>query len=393
LQSAADGPPLDGGDLPTPIPDAPIQTFFGGVHPADPANHSRLQARLAADKIPGLGQGGYPMTLTMAAIEGRAQRIAAVDALRGTAIAAMIVYHFSWDLSYFGFVSVNVAADPGWKAFARTIAGTFVALVGVSLVLATRQGFHVKPYLRRLAVIVGAAILVTVGTRYSFPEAYVFFGILHLIAFASVAALPFLWLPIPVVLIVGLAVSFLPFFFTAEFTAEIFASPALLWLGLSPRPPNSVDYVPVFPWFALTLFGVVIGRLFVRHASDSALASWTPSHLPGRAAILAGRWSLVIYLVHQLVLFNLVSMVARIAMPDPSHSIEALAQECVPACRTRGHAQPVCEAFCSCVFTGIEKAGFLEAAASGRMTAEQNEQWLELVDQCSPSDADLSGAE
>jgi hypothetical protein len=106
------------------------------------------------------------VTSTIAKTEIRARRIAAVDALRGVAIAAMVVYHFSWDLSYFGFVSVNVAADPGWKAFARTIAGTFVTLVGVSLVLATRQGFHLRPYLRRLAVIVGAALLVTIGTWY-----------------------------------------------------------------------------------------------------------------------------------------------------------------------------------------------------------------------------------
>lgn len=327
----------------------------------------------------------------MATAESQDQRrrIAAVDAMRGIAIAAMIVYHFSWDLSYFGFTSANVIADPGWKAFARITAGTFVGLVGVSLVLATRQGFYPRPYLRRLAIIVGAAILVTVGTRYAFPDAYVFFGILHLIAFASVAGLPFLWAPTALVLIVGLGIFALPFFFSSA----LFDNPLLLWLGLSHRLPTSVDYVPVFPWFALTLFGIVIGRFFVRYASDSAVALWKPSHLPGRIAIIAGRWSLPIYLVHQILLFNLVSVAAQMALPDPSHSVEALVGECIPVCRTRGHVQPVCEAFCRCVFTGIKEAGFLDAAASGRMNAEQNEQWLALIDKCSPSDADLSTSE
>jgi len=329
------------------------------------------------------------LTLTIATGESRARRIAAVDALRGIAIAAMVVYHFSWDLSYFGFVSVDVAADPGWKAFARTIAGTFVTLVGVSLVLASRQGFHLRPYLRRLAMIVGAALLVTIGTWYVFPQAYVFFGILHLIAFASVAALPFLWLPIPVVLVAGLTVFALPFFFAAE----IFADPALLWLGLSPRLPTSVDYVPVFPWFALTLFGIVIGRLFVRNASDSALAMWAPSQLPGRAAIFAGRWSLLIYLLHQPILIGLVWTAAAFVLPNPSYSVDALMRTCVPQCRTTGHATPICESFCYCVLTGMDDAGFLEAAATGRLSTEQNAARLALVDACTPSDEDLSEAE
>lgn len=325
------------------------------------------------------------MTSTIAKTEIRARRIAVVDALRGVAIAAMVVYHFSWDLSYFGFVSVNVAADPGWKAFARTIAGTFVTLVGVSLVLATRQGFHLRPYLRRLAVIVGAALLVTIGTWYVFPDAYVFFGILHLIAFASVAALPFLWLPIPVVLIVGLAVFALPFFFTAE----IFANPALLWLGLSPRLPTSVDYVPVFPWFALTLFGIVIGRLFDRFASDSVLAMWTPSHLPGRAAIFAGRWSLLIYLLHQPILIGVVGAVAPFAV-TPVGLAEQFVMDCTTQCRLGGMDQPTCEATCRCVHAGMEGAGLPTSVDTSRLTATQRDRWIALVRQCVPTDGEES---
>ena len=57
-QRRTDRPP-SGGDWPTAIPDAPIQTFFDGVHPRDPANYGRLQAGLAADKMFGPEQGGY----------------------------------------------------------------------------------------------------------------------------------------------------------------------------------------------------------------------------------------------------------------------------------------------------------------------------------------------
>lgn len=327
------------------------------------------------------------MTAEAVAIGKRGRRIAAVDALRGIAIVAMIVYHFSWDLRYFGFISVNVVADPGWKAFARTIAGTFVMLVGVSLVLATRQGFHPRPYLRRLAVIAGAALLVTIGTWYVFPEAYVFFGILHLIAFASVAALPFLWLPIPIVLVVGIAVFALPFFFTAD----VFASPALLWLGLSPRLPTSVDYVPVFPWFAMTLFGIVIGRLFIRYASDGAVALWAPSHLPGRMAIVAGRWSLLIYLLHQPIMIGTLGAIAPFAV-NPAVNPDQFVSDCTAQCRVGGMDQPTCEATCRCVLSGMEDAGLPLNVDESRLTAVQRDRWITLVRQCVPTNGEAPPA-
>jgi len=53
------GRPPGGGDLPTPIPDAPIQTFFGGVHPHGPAIDNGFRTSQAADKTSGLNQGGF----------------------------------------------------------------------------------------------------------------------------------------------------------------------------------------------------------------------------------------------------------------------------------------------------------------------------------------------
>lgn len=310
------------------------------------------------------------------------QRIAAVDALRGVAIAAMVVYHFSWDLSFLGFISVNIIADPGWIAFARTIAATFIGLVGVSLVLATRQGLLVRPFLWRLAKIVAAAALVTAGTYYWFPDAFVFFGILHLIAFASVAALPFLWLPTPIVLLVGMGALALPFFFRAA----IFANPLLWWVGLSPVPPTSVDYVPVFPWFAMTLFGIVAGRLVVDHAGDSTLATWTPSGFLGRAAIFAGRWSLFIYLIHQPILIGILGAIQPFAVtPDGTGQFVA---QCTTQCRVGGIDQPTCEATCQCVLARMDRAGLSISLNINQMSAAERDQWISLVRQCLPSASD-----
>jgi len=320
--------------------------------------------------------------VSLSATEDRAPRIAAIDALRGLAIAAMIVYHFSWDLSSFGFIAVDVIADPGWKAFARMIAGTFVALVGVSLVLATRKGLRRQPFLRRLAIIVGAALLVTLGTWYYFPNAFVFFGILHLIAFASVAALPFLRLPTAVVLPAAVVIFTLPFFFTHE----LFQYPLLWWVGFTPQPPATVDYVPVFPWFALTLFGIVAGRLLLRYGSDSRFARWIPKEFFGRLAVFAGRWSLLIYLVHQLILIGLLSAIAPLLAPDPGAQAATFTNECVTSCRATGREPPVCEVYCSCVLAGMREADILSTALTGRLSPEENDRWLTLIKQCRPKD-------
>jgi uncharacterized membrane protein len=125
-------------------------------------------------------------------------RLPGIDVLRGFAVAAMIIFHFAWDLRFFGFIETNISQHPFWVNFARAIAGSFLLLSGISLVLLTQGGFDRDRFLKRLGVIGGAALLVTVVTFFSMPKSFIFFGILHCIALSSVLALPFLRLPVAV---------------------------------------------------------------------------------------------------------------------------------------------------------------------------------------------------
>ena len=119
----------------------------------------------------------------------RSARWPGIDAARGTAIAAMVVYHFSWDLSYLGLITTDIVNEPGWQLFARTIAASFLTLVGTGLVLAHQHGgVSWTAFLRRLAIISAAALGVTLVTRFVFPDEYIFFGILHWNAVASALA-------------------------------------------------------------------------------------------------------------------------------------------------------------------------------------------------------------
>ncbi len=217
------------------------------------------------------------------------QRVAWIDRARGVALVAMIAFHFSYDLTLLGLVDWPVGSHPAWRGFAMAIAGSFIALAGVSLQLAAAGGLNRRAFLRRLGLLAGAAALVTLGTWAAMPYA-VTFGILHAIALFSVLALGFLRAPTWVVL--GSAILVLAAPWVA--TSPAFSHPLLYPLGLDPAPPPSFDYEPVFPWFAPMLLGLAAAR-----------------HLPvprrpaaGDPLARMGRHSLTIYLLHQPILLG-----------------------------------------------------------------------------------------
>ena len=168
----------------------------------------------------------------------------------------MAIFHFTWDLEFFGYVTPGTTLHGGWAIFARLVASSFLFLVGVSLVLAHGNGIRWPGFLRRLAMIAGAAALITAATAYAVPHAFIFFGMLHSIAVASLLGLLFLRAPVWLTLATALAVWFLPDFASAP----AFDTRWLAWTGLAATPPASFDFVPVTPWFAATLMGIAAAR-------------------------------------------------------------------------------------------------------------------------------------
>ena len=234
------------------------------------------------------------------------RRVEAVDMARGTALAAMAIYHFSWDMSFYGLADIPVTSATGWRVFARMIAGSFLGLVGVSLVLAARGGINWRGYLKRLAQIVAAAAAITVATWFAFPATYIYFGILHAIALFSLLALAFVRLPA----VVTLACAVLALAAPSLISGPLFDRPWLLWTGLGTFFPPSNDYVPLFPWFGATLAGLALAKIADNARIWDRLAVWWPDNAPARLASFAGRHSLLVYLAHQPVLLALLGAVA-----------------------------------------------------------------------------------
>lgn len=234
------------------------------------------------------------------------QRFAAIDALRGLAVAQMIVYHFIYDLNYYGWVRLHMTRDMPWVSWRTAIVTQFLLLVGVSLVL--RHAF--KPawadFWRRWLQIAGAAVLVSAGSWWVFHERFIFFGILHFIAVGLV--LTRLALPLGRAnFLTGLAVLAVGLLFKDEF----FDPHPVTWIGFGTRKPTTEDFVPVFPWLGVTLVGAALGALWQRRGFvvDPVLARLNTN--PPRWLVFLGTWALTVYLVHQPILFGVLGLIKK----------------------------------------------------------------------------------
>jgi uncharacterized membrane protein len=232
-------------------------------------------------------------------------RLPLIDALRGGAIVMMIAYHFAFDLNNFGLLQQNFYRDPFWIAARNAIVGSFLLLVGISFALATAGGIEWRAWGRRLGLIAACAIAVSVGSYLMFPKSWIYFGVLHFIVVAGIAALAFVRLS-AANLVIGVTL----FIFGVSFKSALFDQPWLHWVGLVTRKPVTEDYVPLLPWFGVVLVGLYAGQRIVAVRSAAAAWRWSPTTVVGRTLTWAGQHSLAIYMLHQPLLLGLLYVVA-----------------------------------------------------------------------------------
>lgn len=219
-----------------------------------------------------------------------AERIDGIDTLRGGALCLMFIYHFAFDLRFYGIFAADFEHDPFWLAFRALIVATFMALVGVSLVLADRASAPPAHFWRRIGIIAGCALLATAGSWILFPRTFIHFGILHAIAAASVLAIPVVrrpWMSAAigcVVTTLGLVLMH-----------PAFDARPLSWIGFATVKPATEDYVPLAPWAGVVFLGIALGHAL----AGPALRTVAPFASAPRWMRWLGRHSLAIYMVHQ----------------------------------------------------------------------------------------------
>jgi uncharacterized membrane protein len=237
-----------------------------------------------------------------------ASRFPEIDFARGVAILMMIVFHTVFDLNFFMIAPVNVSTG-FWRWFAMATASLFLLVAGISLIVsharsaAKLSGFALtKKFLERGAGIFALGLLVTLVTWLYLHEGFVIFGILHLIG-VSVMLSPLFFRFGKYNVLLGL-LCIAGGFFIGTVQGPFW----LLPLGIVPASFVSVDYTPLIPWFGVVLVGMGVGEFLY-----SGGVRWFESpHLPDRVArplSLLGRYSLIIYLVHQPVIILLLAAV------------------------------------------------------------------------------------
>jgi uncharacterized membrane protein len=307
-------------------------------------------------------------------------RVDAVDCARGLALVGMAGYHLTWDLADFLLVPATLPFTPAMRIVSHAVASSFLALVGVSLALAHRDRLNLMAFWRRLAIVAGAAALVTAGSLVFAPGMGIWFGILHCIAAASLVALPFVIAPAWASLIAGAAAILLPFLVRSP----LFDPPAFLWLGLGLALPNTLDWRPFLPWAGVVLLGLGAARLPGVLDRLSSPWRWRAKSRPARAICFAGRHSLAVYLLHQPILIALVALVARsglvATLPPPKPDFGAFLAACERACAAHGQRPDDCATSCRCVADVIGRSG--EADLLGSLDARRRADLKRMADAC-----------
>ncbi len=230
-----------------------------------------------------------------------------LDVSRGFAILLMFIYHFSYDLDYYGFIQQNFTHDEFWINFRIVIITLFLLVMGISLYLASYQGIRKKRFQQRLYLLIFYSSLVSISSWVMFPKAMIFFGILHFITVASILGLLFIRLG-KINLILGLLLIVI----SQTISHAFFDQPYLQWFGLMTKLPITVDYVPLLPWFGVVLIGIYLGQVLSRLPGESFLKGWKSTQTTSKILAVGGRYSLHIYMLHQPLFLGILYIISQI---------------------------------------------------------------------------------
>jgi len=306
-------------------------------------------------------------------------RFAVLDIARGVAVIAMAIYHLCWDLAYLRFITADVGYGLEWVIFGRLVLTAFLMLVGIGLVLAHGRGIRWRSFWRREAVVAGAAILITIATWLVFKESFVYFGVLHAIAVTSLLALPFVLAPLWLTVAVAAVVVLLPVLYSDPF----FDAPWTSWIGFWVKAPPTNDLVSVFPWLGIVLLGVIGARLLLASPAADRLAAIQPDNRASRILSTMGRWSLVIYLVHQPILLGILFPLAGVLHPEVGARESQFLASCHSTCEAGGTSLQLCVTYCQCGLQGVVDNDLWNAVYTGMVTAAEQSKLDETTRQCS----------
>ena len=224
-------------------------------------------------------------------------RIDELDSLRATALVMMLVLNFVTDLNHFGIM--NTETGDQWWWLARIAASLFVGISGVSYFLAHRLEYDFIKTSGRTQRLIFWAFVITIITYIFEPSAYVRFGVLHLLALASIVAFPVARKP-EFALGIGLILLIIP----------LSSNSNLVWLGLRETGFLAVDYFPLNPWLGIFFIGLALASRIYPEGKPLTEIQWPEKWL------WFGRNTLTIYVIHQPILIGLLVLTGQVPLED-----------------------------------------------------------------------------
>lgn len=234
---------------------------------------------------------------------GSKQRVYILDALRGIAVVGMIIHH--------GYVLLNLIKGVDIPFFSSVLFEVLQTLfVSVFLLVSGICTNYSHNIIRRGTLILGAAIVITVVTAVILPALQVngleiYFGVLHMFGASMLlyACLqPLLRrvntsllciVSIALYIVWSIWIYFVPYVNGTNNLLMIFGFPSADFF--------SADYYPLFPYFFMFIAGTAIGRWILEGKFPKRFYTARIS-----AFEFVGRHSLLIYLLHQPIIFMLI---------------------------------------------------------------------------------------
>lgn len=230
---------------------------------------------------------------------GKKKRIEIIDALRGLSVILMVAHHLLYNLAAFLGAPWWLFTNPVFDVLHYIFAGLFIFLSGVSSRLSHSN-------IKRGAIAFALAMGITAVTWYL--DMPIWFGVLHLLGFCML----FFGVTRPIWDAIPRTVA--PFLYIALLITGVYAvghfelttgqmwSRSILWiLGWQQRGFVSFDYFPLIPWLFVFLTGTWAG-LYIK---ERKLPGWFYEVKPPLFPAV-GRKALIIYVLHQPVLYGLV---------------------------------------------------------------------------------------
>ncbi len=246
------------------------------------------------------------------------QRYGLLDSFRGLVLISMIVYHGSWDLVYLFHKNWTWYQGTGAYIWQQSICWSFILLSGFCWSLG-----H-KP-LKRGLLVFGAGALVSVVTLIFMPQERVLFGVLTMTGSSMLFMIPLSKLSSKVPPRLGLLFSLFLFIVTrnvnsgflgferwniAKLPQMLYSSYFTTFLGFPVQEFFSTDYFSFIPWFFLFLSGYFIYRMMERSGglrNGCLIRKWEP-------LAFLGRHSLLIYMLHQPLVFGILTIMNSVGL-------------------------------------------------------------------------------